>query len=158
MNNIPFNIEGKILPWLGRTMKCIDHYVNDRLHDEGVELTRVQLLLLIKLNQEDGQPQHSLAFITDRDKASLGRLINTLENKNLVARIPSKTDGRINHVYLTKHGGEIFRQTMTVLEKILNEIQGDLSPIEVEQTINVLKKIQKTVKTQEKVALQTKLK
>ncbi len=158
MNNNPIDIEGKILPWLGRTMKCIDHFVADRLQEEGVPLTRVQLLLLLKLHEEDGQPQHALAYITNRDKASLGRLINTLENKNLVARIPSKTDGRINHVYLTKHGKELFLQTVPVLEKILCEIQKDLSPEEIKQTITNLKKIHNTIKTQDIVALQTNMK
>jgi len=156
MNNNPINIEDKILPWLGRTMKCIERFISDRLNEEGVPLTRVQLLLLLKLHEQDGQSQHSLAYITNRDKASLGRLINTLENKNLVARIPSKTDGRINHVYLTKHGKELFLQTVPVLEKILIEIQKDLSPDEIKQTIINLKRIQNTIKAQELVALQTK--
>lgn len=156
MNKFEFNIEDKILPWLGRTLKLIDDYVNDRLYQEGIGLTRVQLLLLIKLHHLDGQPQHSLAFITNRDKASLARLLTTLEKKNLVARIPSKTDGRINHVYLTKHGKETFKQAMPTIEKILYEIQEGLSLGEIENTINILKKIQETIKSHDLVAVQTK--
>ncbi len=156
MNKFEFNIEDKILPWLGRTLKLIDDYVNERLYQEGIGLTRVQLLLLIKLHHLDGQPQHSLAFITNRDKASLARLLTTLEKKNLVARIPSKTDGRINHVYLTKHGKETFKLAMPTIEKILYEIQEGLSSAEIKNTINILKNIQKTIKSYDLVAVQTK--
>lgn len=156
MNKFEFNIENKILPWLGRTLKLIDDYMNERLCQEGIELTRVQLLLLIKLHHQDGQSQHSLAFITNRDKASLARLLTTLEKKNLVARIPSKTDGRINHVYLTKHGKETFKQALPTIEKILYEVQEGLSTGEIENIITILNKIQKTIKSHDLVAAQTK--
>ena len=74
------------------------------MKENGIELTKVQLILLKKLNEMDGQPQNNLAFLTNRDKASLARLITTMEKKNLVARIPSKSDHRINNIYITKHG------------------------------------------------------
>ena len=88
-------------------MKCIDYFISDGLKEEGIDLTKAQMILLHRLRMADGQPQHSLAFITDRDKASLARLLTTMENKNLVARIPSKTDGRVNLIFLTKHGEEL---------------------------------------------------
>ena len=73
-----------------------DYAIADRFHAAGIELTKVQWLLLKRLERSDGLPQHNLAFLTNRNTASLTRLITTMEKKNLVARIPSRDDHRIN--------------------------------------------------------------
>ena len=95
------------MPWLGKTMKFIDYFIADGLRENGIDLTKTQVIMLLRLQRVNGQPQHNLAFLTNRDKASLARLLTTMENKNLVARIPSKEDGRVNLIYITKHGEEI---------------------------------------------------
>ena len=48
-------------------------------------------------------PQHDLAFLTDRDKTSLTRLLSTMEKKNLVARITSSEDKRVNLFIASAH-------------------------------------------------------
>lgn len=78
---IIINIEKTILPWMGKTSKAIDYFLDDKLKEGGIELTKVQLVLLKKLREMDGQPQNNLAFLTNRDKASLARLITTMEKK-----------------------------------------------------------------------------
>ena len=145
-----------LIPWMGRTMKVLDYFISDKLCENGIELTKVQLILLYKLKEVDGQPQHSLAYLTNRDKASLARLLNTMEKKNLVARIPSKSDNRINHIYLTKHGDEMLKNAAPVMTDILSQIQEGISDSEIDNVIKVLKKINKNIKSEELVAMQTK--
>jgi DNA-binding MarR family transcriptional regulator len=134
-----------LIPWLGKTSKLIDFYIMDRFKEEGIELTKVQWVMLNRLRQMDGQPQHNLAFLTNRDKASLARLLNTLEKKNLVARIPSKTDQRINHVYLTKQGEKVIKQAPPVIDKIMRELQAEIGTEDILFAINVMKQIQKNI-------------
>ena len=59
-----------MLPWIGKAGKAIDYFLADVLNENGIELTKVQLILLKKLNEMDGQPQNNLAFLTNRDNAS----------------------------------------------------------------------------------------
>ncbi len=149
-------MDNMLIPWMSRTMKALDYFISDKLNESGIELTKVQLILLKKLKEVDGQPQHSLAYLTNRDKASLTRLLNTMEKKNLVARIPSRSDNRINHIYLTKHGDEMLKHATPILEEIIIQIQEGIPAAEIESVIHVMKKINKNIKTDELVAMLTK--
>lgn len=128
-------------PWMGRTMKLMDILFMDSFKAIGLDLSKQQWLLLKILSDDDGQVQNDLAFITNRDKASLTRLITGMEKKNLVARIPSKTDKRINHIHLTKKGITTFNETLPIVENIIEQVQEPLSTQEINQTILILKKI-----------------
>ncbi len=86
------DIEKTILPWMGKTSKMMGIYFKEKLKQHHIDLTREQWILLKKLNDGDGQAQNDLAIITERNKASLTRLINTMERKNYVARIPDTKD------------------------------------------------------------------
>jgi DNA-binding MarR family transcriptional regulator len=144
------------MPWIGRSMKAIDYFIMDRFIRHGIELTKVQWLLLKRLKEMNGESQHNLAFLTNRDKASLTRLLTTMEKKNLVARIPSDSDHRINRVYITTYGEKILKQSMPVVEQMIGEMQSGLSQEERIMTIKVLKKLISNIKSEELVALETK--
>ncbi len=150
------NIEETMLPWIGKSMKIIDYFIMDRFTEKGIGLTKVQWLLLKILNGKNGTSQHDLAFLTNRDKTSLTRLITTMENKNLVARIPSKTDNRKNHIYITRYGENILQQTMPIVGEMIEEMQKGISKEEQMLTIKVLKKMMNNIKSDELVAIETK--
>ena len=150
------DLDNYLMPWLGKTMKYIDYFIADGLRDNNIDLTKTQMIMLFRLKMADGQPQHSLAFITNRDKASLARLITTMENKNLVARILSKEDGRVNLIHITKHGEEMLEKVLPVMREVMDQIQSGISEKDVETVIGVLKRIQKNIHTEELVAIETK--
>lgn len=150
------NIEKTMLPWMGKASKAIDHFLADKLKENGIELTKVQLVLLKKLWEIDGQPQNNLAFLTNRDKASLARLITTMEKKTLVARIPSKSDHRINHIYITKHGLDILKKAAPILIEAIKQIQKDIPNKDIEKVIDIMKKIGLNINSEELVAPITK--
>jgi len=158
MNSDIFELDHEItlLPWLGRTMKHLDYFFSDVLSAGGIELTKVQWLMLKLLYKEDGQPQNKLAFLTNRDKASLTRLIGTMERKNLVARIPSKVDHRINHVYITKHGKNILIDSIPVIKYLIETIHQNISKEEIDTVIRVMKIITNNINNAKLVAVKTK--
>ena len=158
LNNISKEFDSYLVPWLGKTKQFIDYYITDGLRDNGIDLTKTQMMMLHMLKMANGQPQHNLAFITNRDKASLARLLTTMENKNLLARIPSGTDGRVNLIYLTKQGEQMLEKAKPVLKKILDEIQKGLSDNEINTVISVMKKIQKNINMEYFVAVETNVK
>ena len=139
------DFENTLGPWLGKTMKMMDCYFQDTFQRGNIDLTKNQWIVLKKLNEVDGRHQNELAFITSRDKTSLTRLISTMEKKELVVRIPSKIDKRINHIHLTKNGKIVYSKTIPILEEILETLQHQLSDNEIETVIKVLKKIQRNL-------------
>lgn len=141
------DIENTLAPWLGKTMKMIDNHIQELFFKHNVSLTKIQWVLLKKLKEKNGVPQQELAFLTGRDKTSLTRLINTMEKKSLVARIPSKLDKRINNIHITKKGAVLFKETLPLMQQFVRSLQENISEEEIKQTIVVIKKIQENLQT-----------
>ncbi len=138
-----------VLPWIGKTAKMMAIFITDRFKQHGLDLTLEQMIILKILQDKDGCPQHDLALVTERHKASLTRLLATMEKKNLVARISDKSDKRVNRVYVTKIGQKYFQSTIPIMLETMNEIQEGLNEEEIQITIGALQKIQNniTIKT-----------
>ena len=102
------DFENSIGPWLGKTVKIVDYYLQESLDNVGLNLTKEQMIVLKKLHDQDGLNQNELAFLTLRNKSSLTRLLSKMEAKKYITRKQSVDDKRINRVYITSFGKEIF--------------------------------------------------
>lgn len=120
--------------------------MSEKFKQHGLDLTKIQWLMLKKLCDKDGQLQKELAFLTDRDKASLARLVATMERKGLIIRVPSEKDKRARQIFMTENGREIFQKSLPVVKEIINEIQAGINTKELELVTHVLKKIQLNIK------------
>jgi DNA-binding MarR family transcriptional regulator len=125
-NNI-CGIDDSVMPYIGKTMKFADMCICSEMTKQGYNLSRTQIVMLKVLHQQGALPQNDLAFLTERDKTSLTRLINTLEKKNLVARISSPDDKRVNMIHLTTNGEKLFAEVRPLMKEIIGEMQNGLS-------------------------------
>jgi DNA-binding MarR family transcriptional regulator len=132
-------------PWLGKTSKMIGCLINEVLITNNIDLTREQWVILIKLHQKGGLAQNQLAFITERDKTSLTRLINTMERKGLVIRKKAETDKRVKLVFMTKMGKTVLTNAMPIMQSIIQNLQKGLDQKEIESAILILQKVQKNL-------------
>ncbi|MFT7035612.1 MAG: DNA-binding MarR family transcriptional regulator [Cyclobacteriaceae bacterium] len=146
------DLDKTMLPWLGRTMKGIDLFMGDFFRTNAIDLTKVQVIMLRMLSQNDGQPQNNLAYLTDRDKTSLTRLITTMEKKGLVKRIESNTDRRVNNIFITPKGQDELAAAIPVIKKAMDVIETGLSVDERRVTMKVLEKIRKNINAEELTA------
>jgi DNA-binding MarR family transcriptional regulator len=87
----------------------------------GLEITIEQWSVLYHLWKEDGLSQQELCNRTFRDKPSITRLIDNLEKQELVNRMPSSTDRRINLVALTDKAKEMQQLTIDLANQTMNE-------------------------------------
>jgi|TARA_B110000037_G_scaffold4958_1_gene5395 DNA-binding MarR family transcriptional regulator len=101
------DFEDTLGPWFGKIMKMMDFYFQDIFKSLSFEITKNQWIVLKKLSANDGTIQNELAFITDRDKTFLTRLITTMEKKELVRRVSSIIDKRQNRIYITEKGKKL---------------------------------------------------
>jgi DNA-binding MarR family transcriptional regulator len=139
-NKIDF--ETSIAPWLGKTAKIVDYYIHEALCEKDLNLTKEQMIVLKKLHDRDGLPQNELAFLTLRDKSSLTRLLVKMEKKEYIIRKQSITDKRINNVFLTDLGKEIFKKTRPIIKNIIDTMEQNISVVDKQQMIKLLQKIQ----------------
>lgn len=138
-------IDKTILPWLGKTTKALDFHIADTFEKEGINLTKAQIIILKVLTMNDGIPQINLAFVTNRNKTSLTRLIHTMEKKGFVERRLNGKDKRVNLVFITGSGKNMLRMATPILMNIIKEIVQGIDKIEIDSTIEVLKKISKNI-------------
>ncbi len=114
-NNVDF--ENSIGPWLGRTVKILEYYLQENFNNHGLDLTKEQMIVLKRLHDKDGLSQNELAFLTLRNKSSLTRLLLKMEKKDYIVRKQCKEDKRINHVYLTTLVKKLLKKPDQLLRK-----------------------------------------
>ncbi|MFK5877884.1 MAG: MarR family transcriptional regulator [Flavobacteriaceae bacterium] len=139
-NTIDF--ENSIGPWLGKTAKIVGCFLQESLNEVDLNLTKEQMIVLKKLHDQDGLNQNELAFLTLRNKSSLTRLLTKMESKNYITRKQSVEDKRINRVYITPLGRDIFQKTKPVIGALIKRMEKNISKNERHQIIKILKKIQ----------------
>ena len=121
----------------GKASTAIARRLQRKFNQAGLNLTIEQWSVLYHLWKRDGMSQQELCNATFRDKPSITRLVDNLEKLELVKRVPSEADRRINGIYLTKQGLKLQDQTMEIAEETLNEALVGISP----QNINLCKEI-----------------
>lgn len=148
-NSLKDLIDESLIPMIGKTAKYMGLFISDHLAKHQFDLTKEQFLLLKVLHHEDGRAQKELAFITNRNKGSLARLISNMEKKNLVLRVISKEDKRINQVFLTENGRKTFHEILPILKEVIDQFQKGISEEEIRIVKSILQKINHNINDKE---------
>jgi len=121
MSNNQFK-KGELYSFItGKASTAIARRLQKKFNTSGLNLTIEQWSVLYHLWKEDGISQQELCNATFRDKPSITRLVDNLEKLNLVRRVASENDRRINRIYLTKQAQKLQEETMVLAEDTLNE-------------------------------------
>lgn len=105
----------------GKASTAIARNLQKKFSAAGLKITIEQWSVLYHLWKEDGKSQQELCTATFRDKPSITRLVDNLEKQQLVKRVPSDDDRRINKIYLTRQAQRLQEETMSIAEATLNE-------------------------------------
>ena len=111
------------------------------LHSEGFKITPEQYSILLSLWAKNGQCQYELASWQGKDRASITRLIDSMEKENLVVRIPSENDRRIKLVYLTNKSKELKPSLIEVATKATSHATEGIQHDKIQETKEVFKQI-----------------
>ncbi len=137
MSNNQFK-KGELYSFItGKASTAIARRLQKKFNAAELNLTIEQWSVLYHLWKQDGLSQQELCNSTFRDKPSITRLVDNLEKLQLVKRVASDSDRRINMIYLTRQGARLQEQTLTLAEETLNEALEGISP----EHINLCKEI-----------------
>ena len=114
--------------------------------NSGLDISMDQWMILGPIWQLESLSQKELGEICFRDKPSITRIIDSLEKKSLVVRVPDQIDHRIKRVILTNAGKQLFYDVLPIMEKTREEVRGDIPEEEIQIFKNVLSKIIKNLK------------
>ena len=110
-------------------------------YNSGVDISLDQWQVLGPIWQLKSPSQKELGEVCLKDKASITRLVDSLEKKSLVVRIADQIDHRIKRVVLTNLGKQLFYDVLPIMEKTREEVRGDISEDQIIIFKNVLSKI-----------------
>lgn len=105
----------------GKASTAIARRLQKKFNQAGLNLTIEQWSVLYHLWKEDGKSQQELCNATFRDKPSITRLVDNLEKLQLVKRVASESDRRMNMIYLTRQAQKLQEEAMQLAEETLNE-------------------------------------
>ncbi len=101
-------------------------------------LTRSQWWVLTVLYAKEGVTQSELAAFMELEKATLGRLLDRLEEKEWIERRADRHDRRIKRVFLTDRVQGLMRSLRAIAADIRRDAAKGLSPEQHEAFIDTL--------------------
>ncbi|MBN8664762.1 MAG: MarR family transcriptional regulator [Chitinophagales bacterium] len=125
----------------GMAATAVARRLQKNFRQAGLEITIEQWSVLYHLWKEDCLSQQELCNRTFRDKPSITRLIDNLEKQNLVKRMPSKTDRRINLVCLTEAARGLQQITIDLANQTMDEALVGVTKTEIETVRQVLQRV-----------------
>jgi MarR family transcriptional regulator, transcriptional regulator for hemolysin len=136
-----FNIEEAYAYYIHRIDRMFGIHFQNMVKKNSIDVTIEQWFILNRLYTEDGISQVEISDKIFKDKANITRMIDGLENKNLVIRKDDASDRRKFKVYLTKEGRELTKRlikiALTERKNIYKGLeQSDLRKLK--QIINIL--------------------
>lgn len=125
----------------GMASTAVARRLQKNFRQAGLEITIEQWSVLYHLWKEDGLSQQELCNRTFRDKPSITRLVDNLEKQNLVKRVASPTDRRINRVVLTDSARELQQITIDLANQTMNEALVGVDKHEIEVVKSVFQRV-----------------
>ncbi len=126
---------------LGRTSHKMRLLLDKVFIKNKLDLNVEQFMLLKCLSINDGINQQELSNTIDRDKTTIARLVSKMEKKNMVLRVHSKNDKRVNNIYITNLGKEMLGEIEPHLTEINNSMLSSISNDEFDVLKIVLDKL-----------------
>lgn len=109
---------------LGATYHTLHSYMSKKLSCHNLPVTAEQGKLIMFISRNEGINQQEIATILMKEKPAITRLLDVLESKNYVLRVPDKTDRRNKLVYLTNAGKVFAEELKPMVLEAMNEARS----------------------------------
>jgi len=98
-----------------------------RTQEAGFDVTPIQFAALDAIANEPGMDQATLAEQIAYDRATIGGVIERLEQKGWVRRVVSERDRRARELSLTPEGQRILKALLPVVRDLQDDILSSLT-------------------------------
>lgn len=120
---------------LGRMMHVVFRAFKRRAAermDEAVRVSPEQFSILYAITlKEEEVIQKDLAEMMGKDKSVVLRLVDSLEEKELVRRVVDLKDRRKNYLMVTKSGDRVMKQYLEIFSELEDDIRQGLTPSDI---------------------------
>ncbi len=130
---------------LNRTARALGVHLQNQFAKDGYNITSEQWVVLVNLLRQEGQFQQQIADHTYKDKAAITRMVDGLEKRKLVKRVPDKDDRRQKRVHLTTMGENLIEKLVFLALDAQKECELGIDPERMAMCKEVLLDIYKNV-------------
>jgi DNA-binding MarR family transcriptional regulator len=113
--------------------------LQNKLKDFGISSEQWSVINVV--HTKKGCNQKTLAEILLKDRATITRILNILETKQLITRENSFNDKREFLIYMTEKGNELYKEAVQVVSQNTEEINSIFGLDELEQLEYLLNKL-----------------
>lgn len=122
---------------INQTANKLNNKYNQLLQSFDIAPEQRATLEIIKYETDVNQTK--IANILGKDKTTISRTLNTLENKNLITK--SQIDKRTNLIQLTQKGEDILNDSFSSVKDFRKKLTSNLSEEEINQLVSLLEKV-----------------
>jgi DNA-binding MarR family transcriptional regulator len=108
---------------------------------KDLDLTQKQYAVLVLVAANPGVSQIDLAAALGVDRATMMAIVDRLQNRDLLQRVPSKIDRRRQELYLTAAGEQARAQAEAICDAHERPFLERFSPEELETLFGLLKRL-----------------
>lgn len=138
-------LEKQILMFLNIAHNSVKQCMSEVFQKGGFNLTPEQFLVMDTLWDEGVLTQQQIADITMRDKNSIVKLIDGLENRKLVRHVSNPKDRRQNLIEVTPYSRKIKDKVTELSLESVATIVGDIPREDLESFVKTLAKMEKNM-------------
>lgn len=107
----------------------------------GHDVTSRQLALLVAVSQNPGASQRRIGRLIELDTNTISDMARRMEERGLIERLVSETDGRSYALRITLAGARILRDVREDNRRYQDLLSDPLSPVETAQLKALLRKL-----------------
>lgn len=138
-------LEKQILMFLNIAHNSVKQCMSEVFQRGGFNLTPEQFLVMDTLWDEGVLTQQQIADITMRDKNSIVKLIDGLENRKLVRRVSNPKDRRQNLIEVTPYSRKIKDAVTELSLEAVATIVGDIPREDLESFVRTLARMERNM-------------
>ncbi len=140
-NHNEFDLRDAIGYLVGRASRALGMKLNRAFADHGYDITLDHWIIMNTSYCEGGKAQHEFVTITGRDKTAITRLIDDMETRNIVVRVPDQLDRRTKRVHLTHKGKELQMELLPIVWQVNQEAEKDIDQKDMKTCKKVLEEL-----------------
>ena len=141
LKDLEINVNNSLGFIVSKTSRAMHRALGREFSGSGIDVGSDHWIILVHLHRQDGYTQQELSSLTMNEKTSLTRILNTMEKKGLVVRIPDQHDRRVKRIYRTLKAKELQEQLFASAQLVLAQAAEEIPPEDLELCKNVLRKV-----------------
>lgn len=122
----------------------------DKEMNENYNLTKTQSLVLSYINSNNEIYQKDIEKRFSIRRSTATEILNLMEKRNLIKRIPSKIDKRINIIEITEEGLKLEKVGKEKIKELEKQMTKSLTKEEKKELIRLLEKVEQNLLEREK--------